>query len=149
MRWRGQTRSVAFTREGDRLRSDSVQLCGFVPMIGQDGERTGPIDTDSQVALFWDTDQAIDLAALRDVLNLPKTAAWSNVTVGGSKSFDGVWLRLTGTEPGTCRIAAQPGAIDATLCTPAVPSRSPALVEGDSLAYFTTRRLDQDATERR
>jgi protein-L-isoaspartate(D-aspartate) O-methyltransferase len=71
------------------------------------------------------------------------------VTVDASESFDGVWLRLTGTEPGTCRIAAEPHAIAAGLCSPAIPSRSPALVEGASLAYLTLRRLDQDATERR
>lgn len=42
-RWRGQTRSVAFTRKPGRLRSDSVELCGFVPMAGQGGEHTGQI----------------------------------------------------------------------------------------------------------
>ena len=51
-----------------------------------------------------------------------------------------MWLRLTATEPGTCRIAADREAIDSGLCTPAIPTRSPALVEGDSLAYFTYRR---------
>jgi len=151
LRWRGQTRSVAFTREGDRLRSDSLELCGFVPMIGQDhgGERTGHIDAAGQVALYWDTDQAVELTALRGVLDQPKTAVWSTVTVGGQEPFDGVWLRLTSTEPGTCRIAAEPGAIETKLCTPAIPSRSPALVEGNSLAYFTFRRLDENGAERR
>lgn len=149
LRWRGQTRSVAFARDQDRLRSASVQLCGFVPMIGQAGERTGHIDADGQVALYWDTDQPIDSTALAGVLAQPKTTAWSDVTVGGNESFDGVWLRMTGTEQGTCRVAAEPAAIDTNLCTPAIPSRSPALVEGDSLAYFTYRRLIQEATERR
>jgi protein-L-isoaspartate(D-aspartate) O-methyltransferase len=51
LRWRGQTRSIAFTPWNDWLRSDSVELCGFVPMIGQDGERTGPIDPGGHVAL--------------------------------------------------------------------------------------------------
>lgn len=34
LRWRGQTRSVAFVNEGTRLRSDSVRVCGFVPLVG-------------------------------------------------------------------------------------------------------------------
>ncbi|MGH3888071.1 MAG: hypothetical protein ACRDSZ_16175 [Pseudonocardiaceae bacterium] len=51
LRWRGQARSVPFTHEEDRLRSDSVQLCGFIPMIDQDGERTGHLDIDGHVAL--------------------------------------------------------------------------------------------------
>jgi protein-L-isoaspartate(D-aspartate) O-methyltransferase len=143
LRWRGQTRSIAFIRETDRLQSDSVELCGFVPMLGQDGERTGHIDTDGQVALYWDADQPIAPAALHGVLDQPKTVAWSGATVGVNESFDGVWLRMTGTEPGTCRIAAESAAVDSDLCTPAIPVRSPALVESDSLAYFVQRRQDE------
>jgi protein-L-isoaspartate(D-aspartate) O-methyltransferase len=149
LRWRGQTRSVAFVREGDRLRSDSVRLCGFVPMLGQDGEKTGHIDQDSRVALFWDEDQDVDLNVLRDVLSLDKVAAWSGATVGGSESFDGVWLHLTSAEQETCRMAAEPSAVAAELCTPAVAVRSPALVAGDSLAYLAVRGRDQDGAERR
>lgn len=147
LRWRGQSRSVALLREGDLLRSDATDLCGFVPMIGQDGERTGHLDPDDQVALYWDADQPINLAALSGALTQSKTAVWSGVTVGPYDPFDGVWLNLTATEPGTCRIAADRAAVDSGLCTPAIPARSPALVEGDSLTYFTVRRL-KDSTNR-
>jgi protein-L-isoaspartate(D-aspartate) O-methyltransferase len=52
LRWRGQTQAVAFTRRGDQeLISDSVQLCGFVPMIGQDGEHTAAIHADDLASL--------------------------------------------------------------------------------------------------
>ncbi|MGH3913856.1 MAG: methyltransferase, FxLD system [Pseudonocardiaceae bacterium] len=134
LHWRGQARSVAFTHEQGVLRASDSQLCGFIPMIGdgQDGERTGRIATD--VALYWDTDQPIDPITLQGVLDQPKTAVWSGVTVVPNEPFDRIWLRLTGTEPATCRIAAQPTAIDSGLCAPAFPYRSPALVEGDSLA---------------
>jgi protein-L-isoaspartate(D-aspartate) O-methyltransferase len=145
LRWRGQTRSVAFARDGDLLRSDSVRLCGFVPMIGQDHELSGHLDPGDLVTLYWDADQDISLAALDSVLSQPTMPVWSTVTVGGSESFDGVWLRLTGTDPGTCRIAADPAAVTAELCTPAIPSRSPALVEPDSLAYLAFRRVDGGA----
>jgi protein-L-isoaspartate(D-aspartate) O-methyltransferase len=144
LRWRGQTRSVALVREGDRLRSDSVELCGFVPMLGQDGERTGHPDAGDLVTLLWDADQDVDLNALRGVLDAPKAEAWSGVTVGGNESFDGVWLRLTATEPGTCFISAEQEAVDTGLCTPAIRFRSPALVEHDSLAYFALRRQTVD-----
>jgi protein-L-isoaspartate(D-aspartate) O-methyltransferase len=146
LRWRGQTRSVAFTHEDGRLRSDSVELCGFVPMVGQDGERTGHIDGNGQVALYWDADQPIDPATLRGVLDRPKAAAWSGVSVAGDEPFDGVWLRLAATEPGTCRIAADQAAVDAGVCTPAIPIRSPALADGDSLAYFSLRRAEGGTT---
>jgi protein-L-isoaspartate(D-aspartate) O-methyltransferase len=149
LRWRGQTRSVAFVRDGELLRAVSIELCGFVPMIGQDGERTAPIDKDGQVSLHWDADQPIDPAAIRGALNQPKTSAWSGATIGAGEPFDGVWLRMTGTEPDTCRIAAEPAAVDSGLCTPAVPSLSPAIVQGDSLAYFVQRRLPEEDTRPR
>ncbi len=93
--------------------------------------------------LYWDEDQSIDPVSLRGVLDQPKTTLWSTVTVGAENPFDGVWLRLTSTEPGTCRIAASPDAVKAGLCTPAISVRSPALVEDTSLAYLSLRRLDQ------
>src|SRR5262249_54552491 len=91
--------------------------------------------------------QPIDPAALQGTLDQPQMAAWSSVSVGGEDPFDGIWLRLTSTEPGTCRIAATPAAVEAGLCTPAIPVRSPALVDGASLAYLTLRRLDPAGTE--
>jgi protein-L-isoaspartate(D-aspartate) O-methyltransferase len=149
LRWRGQTRSVAFVREDGRLRSDSVELCGFVPMVGQEGECTGHIDSAGQVALFWDADQPIDPAALRGALDQPRTEVWSTVSVGAEEPFDGVWLLLTAMEPRTCRIAAERTAVDTGLCTPAIPARSPALVDDDSLAYFAVRRTDGVGANRR
>ncbi len=152
LRWRGTTRCLALVREEDgRLRADSAELCGFVPMLGpdQDGERSAPIDADGRVTLYWDADQAIDPGLLAGTLGTPKTTTWSGVVVGPMEPFDGVWLRLTGTEPGTCRIAADPAAVDSGLCTPAIPARSPALVEGDSLAYFALTPLGGDGDDRR
>lgn len=148
LRWRGQTRSIAFVRDGDTLRSDTTDLCGFVPMIGQEGEHSGHIDPGGRVVLYWDADQPIDPVLLRGILSQSKTTAWSGTTVGPYDPFDGVWLNLTATEPGTCRIAADRAAVDSGLCTLAIPSRSPALVEADSLAYFTVRRVDNSAERR-
>jgi protein-L-isoaspartate(D-aspartate) O-methyltransferase len=59
-------------------------------MIGQDGEHTGHIDP----------------TTLQGVLAQPQTTTWPSVKVGANQPLDGVWLRLTGAEPGTCRIAA-------------------------------------------
>lgn len=148
LRWRGQTRAVAFVRTETRWVSDWVELCGFVPMIGQDGEHTATIDADGQVALYWD-DQLIDPAALHGVLDQPKQAVWSGVTLGPNQSFDGMWLRLTASEPGTCRIAAEQAAVDSGRCAPANPARSPAIVENTSLAYVTLRRLEDIGDQRR
>lgn len=142
LRWRGQARSVAFAHRGDRLVSDSVEVCGFVPMLGQQGERTGHLDDADLVSLTWDIDQAIDPHTLRGVFDRPRHTAWSGVTVAFNRPIDGIWLRLIVAESGTCRITAKPDAVDAGLCDPAIPSRSPALIDGASLAYLTMRRVD-------
>ncbi|MDQ3402948.1 MAG: methyltransferase, FxLD system, partial [Actinomycetota bacterium] len=142
LRWRGQTRSVAFVRDGDRLISDRTDLCGFVPMIGQEGEHTATIDSGGLVSLYYDIDQGIDPAALRGVLDQPRSTVWSSVTVGPQDPFDGLWLNLTATDPGTCRIAAAKDAVTSGLCTPVIPIRTPAIADGTSLAYLTHRRLD-------
>lgn len=147
LRWRGQTRSVGFTRHGDRLHADSLELCGFVPMIGQEGERSGQLEPDQLVALYWDTDQPLDIDTLAGVLDQPKTTTWTEVTIHAGESFDGIWLRLTATEPGTCRIAAEPAAVESGLCTPAIAIRTPAIAEADSLAYLAVQRTE-DTQER-
>lgn len=140
---------MAFTREQDVLRATDSQLCGFIPMIGdgQDGERTGYIAAD--VALYWDRDQPIDVDVLQGVLDQPRTTVWSGASVVPNESTDRIWLRLTGTEPGTCRFAAAPDAVESGLCSPAFAYRSPAVVEENSLAYLTLRGPEPDATERR
>ena len=61
--------------------------------------------------------------------------------IGPHDSTDGIWLRASATHPGTCRIQALPAAVESGLCTPAFPSRSPALIEGGSMAYLALRRL--------
>jgi protein-L-isoaspartate(D-aspartate) O-methyltransferase len=148
LRWRGQTRCLALVRDGDHLRSESVELCGFVPMIGQEGEKSAAINVDQTVIIHWDEDQPVDLISLVGVLDRPRTDVWTDTTIASGESFDAIWLRLTGTEPGTCRIEAKPEAVQAGVCNPAIAARSAAIVEGNSLAYFVIR-LAGDVSERR
>ncbi|MEU0519728.1 methyltransferase, FxLD system [Streptosporangium sp. NPDC006007] len=146
--WRGQARCLGLDRQAGKMVSDVVELCGFVPMLGQDGERTAAIDADGLVTLHFDADQPIDPAALHGTLDQPRTQVASGVTIRGDESFDGVWLRLTATDPATCRIAADRAAVDNGRCKPAIPSRSPALAEGDSLAYLTLTRREIEGSVR-
>jgi protein-L-isoaspartate(D-aspartate) O-methyltransferase len=139
LRWRGLTRSVALDRAGDRLVSRAMTMCGFIPMRGSNGERG--VNLCEDVTLAYDEDQPVDPAALRGVLDRSRTECWSGVTVAPAEPFDGVWLRLSVTEPGTCRIAAQPSAVAAGRATPAIPGLNPAVAEADSLAYFALRHL--------
>lgn len=150
LHWRGQARSVAFVRHDTHLRAENSQLCGFIPMIGivPTGEQTGSIT--EHVALHWDADQNIDPAALAEVFTGPETTVRSGASVVANEPFDHIWLWLTGTEPGTCRLDAEDEAIEAGLCRPAFSYRTPAIVEGDSLAYLTKPRpVDGPDGERR
>lgn len=142
LRWRGQARSVAFAYQDGRLVADAIELCGFVYLVGEDeGELSAPISDDETIRLHWDRDQAVNPDALRGILDQPRTTAWSGITIAGDEPHDGVWLRLTVTDPRVCRINA-PTDTPPEVCDPVQAYRSPALVDGDSLAYLTSRRRE-------
>jgi len=142
LRWRGQARSVAFAYQDGRLVADAVELCGFVYLVGEnEGELSAPITDSETITLHWDRDQAVDPYALRGILDQPRTAAWSGVTIAGDEPHDGVWLRLTVTDPRVCRINA-PADSPPEVCDPVQAYRSPVLVDGDSLAYLTSHRRE-------
>ncbi|MEV5237356.1 methyltransferase, FxLD system [Streptomyces pseudogriseolus] len=148
LRWRGQTRSVALTRHGDELVSEGMELCGFVPIIGQHGEKTSPLNADDTIRVHYDEDQDVDPNGLAATLQTGKPALEvpSAQRVGGQEPFDGVWLRATAGDDRVCRLEVTPQALTQELLRrPAIPVRSPALVEGDSLAYLTITREGTDA----
>ncbi|WNI17643.1 methyltransferase, FxLD system [Actinacidiphila sp. ITFR-21] len=140
-RWRGQTRSVALTRHGDTLISDGMELCGFVPIIGQDGERVAEL-ADGTIRLHHDQDQAVDRALLADAFSGRLTEMWADARVGREEPFDGIWLRATVSDNTVCRLEVTKEALSAGVRRPAIPSLSPALVVGDSLAYMILHRED-------
>ncbi|MEV6712649.1 methyltransferase, FxLD system [Lentzea sp. NPDC051208] len=144
LRWRGQGRSVAFTYTDGRLVSDSLHLCGFVYLVGDgEGELSGAITADELVTLHWDRDQPVDLDALRGVLDQPRVTAWSGTTIGRNESHDGLWLRLTVTDPRVCRIKVHAD-VPPEVCDPVRGWWRMALVDGDTLVYLTARRLESD-----
>jgi protein-L-isoaspartate(D-aspartate) O-methyltransferase len=149
LRWRGQTRSVALTRRGNTLVSDSMELCGFVPVVGQDGEKTTAANAADTIRLHHDEDQAVSADALGASLDTaPCREVWSEQRLASGESFDGVWLRATAGDDRVCRLEATPEAVkQGLLRRPVIPSRSLALVEKDSLAYLIVRR-DEGGSER-
>ncbi|MFJ9675790.1 methyltransferase, FxLD system [Streptomyces sp. NPDC101221] len=147
LRWRGQTRSVALTRRGDELVSDGMELCGFVPIIGQNGEKTAPLNSANTIRVHYDQDQDVDSDALAGTLlaDEPADHFLSAQRIGGEESFDGVWLRATAGDDRVCRLEVTPEAVEQDLIRrPAAPGRSPALVDGGSLAYLTVTREGAD-----
>ncbi|SNS94693.1 protein-L-isoaspartate(D-aspartate) O-methyltransferase [Actinacidiphila glaucinigra] len=142
-RWRGQTRSVSLVRDGDRLVSDGMELCGFVPIIGQDGERCAEL-ADGTIRVHYDRDQGVDRDLLSGVFSGPPAEVWAEARVGGQEPFDGIWLRATVFDDTVCRLEVTEEALDTGVRRPAIPVRSPALVVGESLAYLILRCEDSD-----
>ena len=60
--------------------------------------------------------------------------------IGGDQSMEGIWLRMSTAEAGTCRIKAAPSAVQSGRATPATPV-NPALAVDDSIAYLASRRV--------
>ena len=149
LRWRGQTRSVAFTHHPDRqlLRSESMELCGFIPMTSPDGELQHPLD-DYTTALNYDRDQDIDPTRLHNILEQAGLEVWSGITIGHMEPVDGVWMRLS-TDPGAAWITTDPKVVEATGRPRRFrPQRTSCLIEGDSMALFRFRTLpDTERTE--
>ncbi|MFJ7589543.1 methyltransferase, FxLD system [Streptomyces sp. NPDC097617] len=140
LRWRGQTRAVALTRTGNTLTSSAMELCGFVPLVGQSGEHVLDLAGGS-VRLHHDEDQNLSLSSLEHALAAAQPEQWSKTWVAGTESYDGVWLRATASDDRVCRIEVSKAALDTGLLRrPATPVRSPALVDGDSLAYLIHTR---------
>lgn len=144
LRFRGLGQTVAFTYTDGRLVSDSLHLCGFVYLRSDsEGELAGQITADELVTLHWDRDQMVNLDALRGVLDQPRVTAWSGTTLGGNESHDGLWLRLTVTDPRVCRIKVDAD-VPPEVCHPVPGWWRMALVDGSTLVYLTSRRLDDD-----
>lgn len=146
LRVRGMTRTVAFVRDGNRLVSKGLQLCGFVPMRGAGENRVRLVtlhDTEGEeVALRLDGHPEPDLEALRAALHQSNTRVWSGVTVGGMESKDHLDLWLTTALDNLPLMAAKPGARQRGIVAAVSPMGIPTLVDGGSFAYRTSQPTD-------
>ncbi|MFJ6609093.1 hypothetical protein ACIQPT_02345 [Streptomyces sp. NPDC091289] len=131
-------------RRGDTLASEGMELCGFVPIVGQDGERTTTLPGDT-VRLHHDQDLRFDAERLNEAFSTPVTEVWSEARIGRQESFDGVWLRATVCEDAVCRIEVTDQALKDGVRRPAIPLRSVALVSKNSLAYLVLTIDEQEA----
>ncbi|GAT79544.1 protein-L-isoaspartate O-methyltransferase [Streptomyces sp. F-3] len=146
LRMRGMTRSIAFVRDGTRLVSDRVELCGFVPMqgAGENRMRLAVLHdaAGEEIALRLDDHPDPDTRALRDALSTPRAQTWSGVTVAGEESLEHLDLWLATALDNLPLMAAKPAARERGLVASASPIGVPTLVDGASFAYRTSRRTD-------
>lgn len=146
LRMRGMTRTVALVRHGDQLLSNSVELCGFVPMQGVGENRVRLVllhDAEGEeVGLRLDGHPEPDADGLRAALRSPSVKAWSGVTLAGDESSEHLDMWLTTALDNLPLLAATPAARDRGLVASASPLGVPTLIDGDSFAYRTVRRTD-------
>ncbi|MBV9143645.1 MAG: methyltransferase, FxLD system [Pseudonocardiales bacterium] len=144
LRLRGSLiRSIAFERVDGYLRSQSIEMCGFVPMRGAGAyERcTVPLTDEGDISLQTHDEQTVDTVALGNALNHPRTQVWTAVPIGAEESIEWMELWLACTMDGLCRIMVQPQAVERGLVKPAFGG-SVAVFDQDSFAYLTLRPIN-------
>ncbi|MET8623764.1 methyltransferase, FxLD system [Kitasatospora sp. NPDC004669] len=145
LRVRGLTRSIAFVRRGSRLESESVRVCGFVPMQGEDEHHTQvllPTGTE-EIGLKFDDEVMGDPSDLDNAVKTPRVETWTGVTIGRQQPFDTLQLWLATKLDGFCTMAVRDD-LDTGIVAPANKWFSMAAVAGNSFGYVTWRRLEGD-----
>jgi protein-L-isoaspartate(D-aspartate) O-methyltransferase len=106
---RGPQCSIAFDWDGEFLRSDSVEDCGFMLMRGALAGRQGtvPIGSAPGLSITADDAEAIDAGNAYQLLRGPGHARPLGVQVTSREAFGGLSLWLALHEPGYCRLGAE------------------------------------------
>lgn len=145
LRMRGLTRSVAFTRVGDHLESESAKICGFVPMQGSAAhqEELLLVTGTPEIGLRFDDGLPADPSQLDNAVRTPRVELWTGVTIGVSELLDTLQMHLAITLPGFCIMAVDPD-LDTGIVAPVNKGFSLAAVEGGNFAYLTTRRTEDN-----
>lgn len=152
VRVRGLTRAAALVRDGNTLISQSLDVCGFVPMRGEGANAVQLMilhdEPGTAVGLRVDGPEELDAAGLRRSLHAERTERWSGVRIGGTESIEYLDLWLTTVLDPLPLMAAEPGARDAGLVAAASPLGIPTLVDGATFAYRKARPTeDPDSFE--
>lgn len=150
LRFRGLSRTLAFAREGNHLRSDTVIISGFVAIQGPSAHAVRSVRLAGRdVRLVVDEDQEADADALSEALADPARELWTSVELGGQEGLLArleVWL--AGAIAPYGRLRATPEAAGRGLVGWVLGTGMPAVWDQDSLAYLTLREVPQAASER-
>lgn len=145
LRVRGLTRSVAFTRVGEHLESESAKICGFVPMQGSSAhkEELLLVTGTEEIVLRFDDGLPVDPSELDNAVRTERVELWTGVTIGLSELIDTLQMHLAITLPGFCTMTVAPD-LDSGIVAPANKRWALAAVEGGTFAYLTIRRTEDD-----
>ncbi|WP_406315288.1 methyltransferase, FxLD system [Streptosporangium sp. NBC_01639] len=151
LRVRGLTRSIGFIKSGGRLVSTSKKLCGFVPMQGA-GERPRlwvPL-RGGKVRLRFDEEPCpVDPDVLERVFEAGQAGTWTGVTIRTGEWTDTLQTWLATTHSGSCLLSFdnEDEEVAAALANPFNYVMCNAVVDGESFAYLTRRKPDEDTVE--
>ncbi|MBL1115252.1 methyltransferase, FxLD system [Streptomyces sp. 110] len=150
LRFRGLSRTIAFAREQDHLRSDTLIVSGFVAMQGDSAHAPRVVRLAGQeVRLVVDEDQPADDEALTAAFAGPWHEQWTGVELGPSGGLLPrleVWL--AGAVAPYGRLRATPAAAERGLVGWVLGRGAPAAWNHNSLAYVTLRRAPHTPQER-
>jgi protein-L-isoaspartate(D-aspartate) O-methyltransferase len=142
---RGHTRCLTLQRKDDYLVATASLQCGFVPMRGDgsDPTRRVPLRGDDAVLILDDPTTRVSADALRTALDGRRVELWSPVTLAMSMgtSFEALHLFLA-SQPRSYGILTVNRERTAGLLDPQDTFFCPTLLTGDSFAYLTLRRHD-------
>ncbi|MFL6054981.1 MAG: hypothetical protein ACJ72W_19005 [Actinoallomurus sp.] len=141
------TRSIAFTNHGDRLVSDSVQVCGFIPLIGAASHAGHRITLGDDLTLSVPPGGTDD-DAIRDAMNHPAYTEWTGVVVNDNDPIEhlDLWLATIDSDR-FARMSAGPKARENGVAHPARRWGGAAIHDDGTLAYVTRRELNDDTAE--
>jgi protein-L-isoaspartate(D-aspartate) O-methyltransferase len=148
LRFRGLSRTIAFARERDHLRSDTLIVSGFVAMQGDSAHTPHVVRlAGGTVKLVADEDQPADAGALTEAFTGPRHEQWTGVELNGSERLLPrleVWLAGAVAPYGMLRATE---AADRGLTGWMLNRGAPAVWTHDSLAYLTLRQAPQERYE--
>lgn len=144
-------RSIAFERRGDKFVSVSSEMNTFMPLrrgVADDDRPLIPVTATGAVRLQTNTDQAIDAAALAEVLDQPSIQEWTGVLVRGGESPEWMELWLTLAMPsGLNWMSFDRAKTAGTLLTDDPYPSSTAVFDKSGLTYLARRVSEQKTPE--
>ncbi|WP_326796965.1 methyltransferase, FxLD system [Streptomyces sp. NBC_01808] len=146
----GLTRSIAFTRtEEDRMVSTNSAVCGFVPLRGAAEMGEIHVRLADDAILKIDADDEPDQAALAGVLTYPAHQQWTGIHVRHDEQAAhlDLWLATVDSGMSFGKLSIGPAARDLGLAAPARRWSGAAMYVDSTLAYLTSRPVDDDADE--
>lgn len=144
-------RSIAYERRDDELVSVSSEMNTFMPLrrgVADDARPLIPVTATGAVSLQTNTDQAIDAAALADVLDQPSVEEWTGVLYRGMESPEWMELWLTLAMPsGLNWMSFDRNEVAGKLLTEDPYPSSTAVFDKGALTYLARRLSDQRTPE--